>query len=209
MGDFEAGLANGKKAVELSPRSWAIVVELPLTNMWMRNYEEAIFLSDRAIALDPAMSFSYHWKSWAYLNTEGGVDGARQVWEEWDRIQGRTDRRIPTQVFYFRARLRILHDRYENWLLHQILETVPSDTLDYYYGKAESYWITNETELARAYFDSARVVLEGREVRSPHDHHANLGVIYAGLGRVEDAVREGQLAIEALPVSKDAFWGPW
>jgi tetratricopeptide (TPR) repeat protein len=38
--------------------------------------------------------------------------------------------------------------------------------------------------------------------------HANLGITYAGLGLKEAAIREGKLATELLPVSKDAFDGP-
>jgi len=209
MGDWEAALAAIEKAVELSPRSVGWVEELPTTHLWMRHYEEAISLSDRAIALDPARNFSYHWKAWAYLNTEGGAEAAWQVLEEAERIRGRMETNY-SQVFYGRAQLRILHDRYEDRLRQRTLETYPGDdTLSYYHAKAHSYSVTEATELARAYFDSARVVLEGREVRSPQDHHANLGVIYAGLGRADDAVREGQLAVEALPVSKDALMGPW
>ena len=31
----------------------------------------------------------------------------------------------------------------------------------------------------------------------------------AGLGRKEEAIREGKRGVELLPVSKDAFWGPF
>src|SRR5439155_11345026 len=34
------------------------------------------------------------------------------------------------------------------------------------------------------------------------------GVVYAGIGRKEDAIREGKRAVELLPESKDAFDGP-
>ncbi len=37
--------------------------------------------------------------------------------------------------------------------------------------------------------------------------HSFLGIVYAGLGRKEDALREGKLAVELLPVSKDAWRG--
>ena len=35
-----------------------------------------------------------------------------------------------------------------------------------------------------------------------------LGLIYAGLGRCEEAVAEGKRAVELLPEAKDAFDGP-
>jgi TolB-like protein/Flp pilus assembly protein TadD len=45
---------------------------------------------------------------------------------------------------------------------------------------------------------------------SPEDHtrHARLGLLYAFMGRNEDALREGRRAVELKPVSKDAIDGP-
>ena len=37
--------------------------------------------------------------------------------------------------------------------------------------------------------------------------HAQLGIVYAYLGRKEDALREGHRALELLPESKDAYYG--
>ncbi len=44
----------------------------------------------------------------------------------------------------------------------------------------------------------------------PGDHRIRraLGIAYAGLGRKEDAIREGRRAVELCPVSKDALQGP-
>jgi tetratricopeptide (TPR) repeat protein len=39
--------------------------------------------------------------------------------------------------------------------------------------------------------------------------HSSLGRAFAGLGRKEDALREGRKGVELLPVSKDAFDGPF
>jgi tetratricopeptide (TPR) repeat protein len=65
-------------------------------------------------------------------------------------------------------------------------------------------------ELARASFDSARILLEKEMKKQPDDPriHRQLGIVYAKLGRKEEAIREGKLAVELYPVSKDAMWGP-
>jgi tetratricopeptide (TPR) repeat protein len=46
--------------------------------------------------------------------------------------------------------------------------------------------------------------------KRPQDHriHSTVGLVYAALGRKEDALREGKLAMEMYPVSKDALLGP-
>ncbi|MEY2542009.1 MAG: eukaryotic-like serine/threonine-protein kinase, partial [Verrucomicrobiota bacterium] len=63
---------------------------------------------------------------------------------------------------------------------------------------------------ARADFERARVIVEKsvRDVPDDSGRHAQLGAIFAGLGRKEEAIREGKRAVELLPESKDAFEGP-
>jgi tetratricopeptide (TPR) repeat protein len=66
-----------------------------------------------------------------------------------------------------------------------------------------------ETERARQKFDTALRLLESEVRNSPEDgrYHSSLGVACAGLGRSEDAVREGLRGVELLPLSKDAVYG--
>jgi serine/threonine-protein kinase len=64
---------------------------------------------------------------------------------------------------------------------------------------------------ARAAFDSARTWLEPVLEERPDDPrvHSALGLAHAGLGRADEAVREGRRAVDLLPVSRDAVIGPW
>ena len=43
----------------------------------------------------------------------------------------------------------------------------------------------------------------------PNDprYHSALGIAYAGLGKKEEAIKEGLKAVELLPMSKDATYG--
>ena len=52
-------------------------------------------------------------------------------------------------------------------------------------------------------------ILESKIKQQPEDarFHSSLGIVYAGLGRKEDAIREGQLAVDLLPVTKEAWKG--
>ena len=61
----------------------------------------------------------------------------------------------------------------------------------------------------RAYYDSARTVLEARVAAQPDEarFHSELGLAYAGLGRARDAIEAGQRAVELLPTSKEALFG--
>ena len=53
-------------------------------------------------------------------------------------------------------------------------------------------------------------VLEQKVILRPESarYRVLLALAYAGLGRNEDAVREGQLAVELLPPSRDSYTGP-
>jgi tetratricopeptide (TPR) repeat protein len=72
------------------------------------------------------------------------------------------------------------------------------------------YKLQNNPERARACFDSARVILEKGLAERPNDYiaHGDLGTTYAYLGRKDDAIREGKRAVELLPITKDAVFGP-
>jgi len=72
------------------------------------------------------------------------------------------------------------------------------------------YKLQNNPERARACFDSARVILEKGLAEQPNDYiaHGDLGTTYAYLGRKDDAIREGKRAVELLPITKDAVFGP-
>jgi Flp pilus assembly protein TadD len=64
---------------------------------------------------------------------------------------------------------------------------------------------------ARAAFTVARTELEKAVAAEPNLASAVslLGVMDAGLGRKEEAIRQGRRACELLPISKDAVDGPW
>ena len=73
-----------------------------------------------------------------------------------------------------------------------------------------TYLFMDEPDLALASYDSARIVLEGELEERPDDHRvlSSLGIVYAGLGRKEDAIRAGEKGAELSPVSRDALAGP-
>ncbi|MEY2561176.1 MAG: eukaryotic-like serine/threonine-protein kinase [Verrucomicrobiota bacterium] len=76
--------------------------------------------------------------------------------------------------------------------------------------KATVYAVMKDEANARASYEEARGKAEEAVRESPDDgpRHALLGLIYAGLGRCDEAVTEGKRAVELLPEAKDAFDGP-
>jgi tetratricopeptide (TPR) repeat protein len=70
--------------------------------------------------------------------------------------------------------------------------------------------MTKDDEKARAAFTAARAEAEKSVQAEPNygPPLCVLGLIDAGLGRKEEALREGRRAVELLPIQKDALSGP-
>ena len=76
--------------------------------------------------------------------------------------------------------------------------------------KATAYAAMKDEPNARSNYEEAREKAEAAVRESPEDgpRHALLGLIYAGLGRCDEAKAEAKRAVDLLPESKDAFDGP-
>jgi TolB-like protein/class 3 adenylate cyclase/Tfp pilus assembly protein PilF len=66
-----------------------------------------------------------------------------------------------------------------------------------------------DSQNAQKFFEAVRPMFENavKEAPTNADRHANLGWLYAFMGRKEDAIREGRRAVELKPESKDAYDG--
>ncbi len=129
----------------------------------------------------------------------------------WAQLQEATGKPVTpfTAMFYGRAVLRALIGQLENGVRAAPLESA-WDTISFFLSGALVYDAADEIESARALYDSARVFLESRPAEvGPEYRHSALGITYAGLGRVAESIREARLAVELLPVAKDALEGPW
>lgn len=64
---------------------------------------------------------------------------------------------------------------------------------------------------ARTNFEATLPIFEEAVQQAPTTavRHANLGLLYSFLGRKEEAIRAGHRAVELMPDSKDAVFGPW
>ena len=99
----------------------------------------------------------------------------------------------------------------------EAITAMTSDPLSYGYQlpAPKSYFrgcvalVRGDQITAQSEFEQARVKWEADLQARPNNArlHAQLGLVYAFMGKTEEAVREGKRAGEMLPVSKDAFDG--
>ncbi len=212
-GRNEAAANYLKKATRLDPLSLNASTALAITYLLLRNYAKAEREFERGISVAPDWANNYVAEAYFLcLYGEGDIEKARKVLE---KAAGKVDSfRLATiwavvDLFdgnYQKALARLSSASSFNWIIRGRTAT------NYFLMKAELYGLMNQREMARIYYDSARVVLEPQAIghERPRDAfvHQDLGVAYAGLGRKEDAIREGKKALELQPVSKDAFRGP-
>jgi serine/threonine-protein kinase len=211
QGKLEQALANLKKASELDPLYNVLANEIGETLMLLRKYSEAESYFDRAISLRPDWPLPYAWKAWLYLQWEGNKEKTREVVEQASQNIGSLE---DNWIVYRSVVLDVFDGDYQEAL--DRLSSCRSEAFDtqfFFIPKAQLYAQINglmgNAQLEQSQYESARSVLEAKVQQQPEDarFHSALGIAYAGLGHEEEAVREGKLAVELLPVSKEAWRG--
>jgi serine/threonine-protein kinase len=211
QGRVVQALANIKKAAELDPRSAIKASQVGHTHVLLRNPVEAEPYYDRAISLAPDLPFPYWGKVGLHLRLEGSTERARAVLEE-ARSVGLTEH---PYIAYLLVLLETWDGNYQQALdrLALVSSEVLVEHLHLFVPKARLYaeihGLMGNRQLEQAYYDSARSVVETEIQQRPDDprYRSALGIAYAGLGRKDDAIREGELAVELDPMSKDVWRG--
>jgi len=210
QGKSEQALANIKRACELDPRSGKLAEEAGITLMILRRYSEAERYLSRAISLAPGLQESYTKKARLYLCWEGSTKKARAVLAEALR---NTKSGENSDIVNSLVTLDVFDGDYQEALDRLSSESEDIEIRGRFIPNslryAHIYECMDKKELAKKCYGEARSILESKIEETPEDarFHSSLGIAYAGLGRKEDAIREGMLGVELLPVTKDALKG--
>ncbi len=209
LGKWDETLEAIAQAIELDPQSAALVTSQGQTYLRLRRYGEAERYFDRAISLAPNVAAPYVAKARLYLLRDGNIERVQELFQESRGSVERAAWVLGTDDGSDFTR-SVLADKRVDALQLSELGASGIDTIGYFFGHGLLVRRDGRRALSRVYFDSARIVLEARLQRNPEDDniHSLLGYAYAGLGREEEAIREGRRAVNLLPVSKDAFNGP-
>jgi TolB-like protein/DNA-binding SARP family transcriptional activator/Flp pilus assembly protein TadD len=210
QGNYAAAVADFAKALELDPGSASINSNYGENRDLTRDFARAESLYDRAIALSPDWVRPYFCKAGLYLRRDGSTKKAWAVLDEAQTV-GLGD---APDVVFARVQVAIFDRRYDEAIarLSSGAPEVFADQRDFItraHLYAQVYGLMERGDLERAYSDSARRIVLARLRDQPDDSrlHSALGLAYAGLGRKQQAIQEGQRGVDLRPISKDTYQG--
>jgi DNA-binding SARP family transcriptional activator/TolB-like protein len=208
-GRWEDALVYYGRVTRLNPRSPRDVGSAGDTYLELRRFGEAISAFDRVLEVNPRSAGVALDKALAYLGETGDLVGTQRLLPDVSLNIAPTG--VEFQVVTLADLVTLLDTRQQTALLRLTPATLDGDTAGWALARAMLYRVRGRSALARAYFDSARSVLEVHLSRHPDAYgrlRCMLGVALAGLGRANDAIREGDRVVQIMPVSKDAMEGP-
>jgi TolB-like protein/tRNA A-37 threonylcarbamoyl transferase component Bud32 len=213
QGHWTKSLEEMKQALELDPRNFSILQQMSISYEGLRRYKEMTGSLDRALAMTPK-------------------DIPTRIRRAWVDLEWRADPKpLHTAIETILAEdPKAVSQVAGRWILLALRERDPAAAklalAAMPAGGGECYddnipfpnsWcqglaarLRGDEPAARAAFIDAREELE-QMVREQPDYAAALGalgVVDAALGNKEDAIREGERAVELMPVSKSAIEGP-
>ena len=206
QGKWGHALATLERAFKFNPRYSQLAYEIGGAYLSMRKYKKAEEWFDRALSINPDRLGPQLQKIGIYILSKGDTKRARALLETLSQHPF-------TDYMWFT--LGMLERDYKGVL--DRLASLSYDSYEeqhFYFHKdlacASAYHAMKEFASAKTHAESARIVLEKamEEYSGDPRFHAALGLVYAYLGRKDDAIREGSRAITLYPVTKDAALGP-
>ena len=146
-----------------------------------------------------------------YVNLEGGTEKAWAFLKE----AAQNNKALENSFTGTKIRLDVYDERYQEALGRLISKPEPlygrGVFVPYALRCARIYRYMDKDERAKECYEQAKDILESEIKEDPKDarFRSSLGIAYAGLGRKEEAIREGRYAIELMPVKKDAMRGTY
>ena len=171
------------------------------------DYDKALFELENGLKIYPDNSEILEWISYI-KRRQGKFEEAISYLKRSTKLNPLPRLNLEISATYLLLR------KYEEAL--KILSDEPANVFDYHgfftpksQIIARIHGLKNNKNLEKIYYDSARVVLKSKLTTHPDDSriHSALGIVLAGLGKKDEAIREGKRATELLPITKEAWVG--
>ncbi len=212
-GDMREALARYEQTARLAPRDPNTHQMVCETRALLREYEEAAPACERALQLQPDYFVAYHELGGIRIAAAGDTAGARRALLEARRASGRST--LTTWETFQLYDLEMLErnsgaaiEEAENFggAVNSQFRYLPSSL-----ASAFARRLAGDDEGAQGDFDAARIELQALVDENPEEprYRSSLGLALAGLGRDEEAIREGEEGLRLMPPEKEAWRGAW
>jgi Flp pilus assembly protein TadD len=212
QGHWSDAVRNMKRASELDPRNASTVNSLAAIYGFVRSYQQCAEAKDRVIAIqpnEPGLKLQRAMLEISWLADTRPLHAAIEKISADDPAHAESEKLNGARFFL------ALYER-DPVTAGRTVAALPEKDLNDDVGFGRAFWtglvarMQGDVVGAHAAFDEARSVQE-QLARARPDSGARLsglGLIDAGLGRKEDAIREGRRALELTPVARDSLQGP-
>jgi len=206
LGRWEESIETLDRAISLDPMNSDLHDNQGVTYTLLRSYEKARSAYDKALSLSPDHNTTRIYDAEINISWRGDTETVRTFVKNYSHIK----RELPARWLFLKFSIR----DYEG-MIHTVIQ-VPGDIYrEQYYLIPSSYFLAlaydhlGEDERAHQYYEEALVQMEElySVYRDDWRYRSGLGLIYAGLGREEEAIEEGKKTVELLPLSLDALAG--
>ena len=210
QGDLTQAIAAYQKAEAIDPRNSVTLYDAAQTYFGIRDWPNAVKGMDRVLALAPDSLNVKIQRAYMEFFWKGSTAPIRAV------LQSFAPNLDPDGIVTFSRWDVALMDRdpdaAERALTSARLENFVAPTgvpLPKSYLAGCVAVVRNDATRAQQEFETARPILEQVVMKSPQDgiRHAQLGFLYALMGRKDDALREGRRGAELTSMSKDMING--
>ena len=206
QGHFAEAIAAYQKAQAIDPRNSVTLYDAAQTYVAIRDWPNAVKGMDRVLALAPDSVNVKIQRAYMEFFWKGSTAPIKAVLESF--APNLDPDGIVTFSRWDVALMDRAPDAAERALTSARLENFVAPTgvpLPKSYLAGCVALIRNDATRAQQEFETARPILEQVVMKSPQDgiRHAQLGFLYALMGRKDDALREGQRGTELTSVSKD------
>ena len=201
-----------KKSQTIDPGNANVAEEIAYTYSFLHDWPEAARTQERVIALAPDSVNARVLRAYLDFWSQGSTSALKEVLEQ-----------IPPGIdpsgLVTRARWDVAMIQHDYAAADQALASCPLDqfqsggqpTPKSFYRGCVALARGDDEAATRTNFEATLTIFEAAVEQAPANalRHANLGLVYSFMSRKEEAIREGHRAVELLPDSKDAVFGPW
>jgi len=210
---WQEAQTNFKRAVELDPRNFVVLLEAGSVFSGSRQWAEGRRLHGQALTILPNNAFARNLVGFSFFAETGDTAAWRKQLEPIAQQGPEAARGVAYPL------LACSWAQRDRSAAEKAVALIPAEGISNSFDEAlvpreycvgRTAWLFGNKQLAQTALTSARAIFERTTQEQPDYPQAwsYLGLTDAMLGRCSEAIQEGKRACEVLPLTKDSWVGP-